>query len=438
MGAGQRVGTVQPGLVVAPDVGGPTAQEGIAAMQQAFKAGILNYDDILDGLTVKPARRQAEMGKLEAEIAKQKTDAQNRPLREEIDRLKMQAERADVGVAAGIAGARAAALTPEDIAEIGGRKAEADVLGSKKVLADIELDMREAHEKINDPEGLKAKYREIITKYEGNLSPGMTLDDLKNEAARVIKQAKQEKINFLQLEAQLKAAQEAGASIREQEGRLRTEMAARPEVKKFAEVYPFYQKVQSVVDLERTGGDAAVTAADDMSMIFSYMKILDPGSTVREGEYATAEGTRSWPESVRALYNKAWLGTKLTPEQRANFAAAAERNVAPHKQAYDQVLDQYRKLAQSYRVDPRNVAPPLEATTPPKPPGAAGWSALLPPPSGLGGAKKPTSDVALKPKTDAALAPGEHWYRLKDGRVVRGILGPPGPDGKPTLRILGQ
>ena len=61
------------------------------------------------------------------------------------------------------------------------------------------------------------------------------------------------------------------------------------------------------------------TAAGDMSMIFTYMKILDPTSVVREGEQATASNAAGVPDRVRNFYNKTITGQKLTTKQRADF-----------------------------------------------------------------------------------------------------------------------
>lgn len=43
---------------------------------------------------------------------------------------------------------------------------------------------------------------------------------------------------------------------------------------------------------------------DDIAFIYSYMKMLDPGSTVREGEYANARNGGSVPEGIMIQYNK--------------------------------------------------------------------------------------------------------------------------------------
>lgn len=64
-------------------------------------------------------------------------------------------------------------------------------------------------------------------------------------------------------------------------------------------------------------------AAAQMALVFSFMKMLDPGSTVREGEYANAENARGVSESVRNQYNKVLNGQFLTPEQVERFVGQA-------------------------------------------------------------------------------------------------------------------
>jgi hypothetical protein len=92
-----------------------------------------------------------------------------------------------------------------------------------------------------------------------------------------------------------------------------------------------YQKVTS----------APETAAGDMSKIFGFMKILDPGSTVREGEYASAENARGVGEKTRALYNKVISGEKLTPSQRAEFDQAAAALVKSQQDQYKRTIEKH-------------------------------------------------------------------------------------------------
>lgn len=65
------------------------------------------------------------------------------------------------------------------------------------------------------------------------------------------------------------------------------------------------------------------TPAGDLSLIFSYMKLLDPNSTVREGEFANAQNAGSIDDKVRNMYNKVKKGTRLTDTQRKDFVASA-------------------------------------------------------------------------------------------------------------------
>lgn len=72
----------------------------------------------------------------------------------------------------------------------------------------------------------------------------------------------------------------------------------------------------------------------DMTLIFNYMKMIDPGSTVREGEYATAEQTRGLDDAIVTLWDKIMDGTKLSLKQRRHFL----------KSAREQAVSQFESL----------------------------------------------------------------------------------------------
>lgn len=88
------------------------------------------------------------------------------------------------------------------------------------------------------------------------------------------------------------------------------------------------------------------TAAGDLALIFNFMKVLDPGSTVREGEFATAQNAGSVGSRIRALYNSVVKGTRLTPDQRADFVSRAtalyknaEKNFADTRKTYTDIAE---------------------------------------------------------------------------------------------------
>ena len=65
------------------------------------------------------------------------------------------------------------------------------------------------------------------------------------------------------------------------------------------------------------------TAAGDISFIYQYMKMLDPGSVVREGEFATAQNAAGVPERISNMYNQVLKGQRLNPRQRQEFLGTA-------------------------------------------------------------------------------------------------------------------
>ena len=66
------------------------------------------------------------------------------------------------------------------------------------------------------------------------------------------------------------------------------------------------------------------TGVGDMSAIFMYMKMLDPGSVVRESEFSAAQQTAGIMQQVTILGNQLLKGDKLSPEQRKEFLSLAE------------------------------------------------------------------------------------------------------------------
>jgi hypothetical protein len=60
-----------------------------------------------------------------------------------------------------------------------------------------------------------------------------------------------------------------------------------------------------------------------MKLIYNFMKMQDPGSTVREGEYASAQNAGAVSDKVANMYNRVLNGESLTPEQRQDFLSQA-------------------------------------------------------------------------------------------------------------------
>lgn len=109
------------------------------------------------------------------------------------------------------------------------------------------------------------------------------------------------------------------------------------------------------------------SAAGDVGLIFALMKMFDPASTVREGEFATAANTGSIPTRIWAAYNKAVAGERLTPGQREDFVNTAKRTYTTQAKSQKQTEQRYRRLAIDAGMNPENVIfgyEPAEGDTP--------------------------------------------------------------------------
>lgn len=94
------------------------------------------------------------------------------------------------------------------------------------------------------------------------------------------------------------------------------------------------------------------TAAGDLSLIFAYMKMLDPTSVVREGEFATAANAGSAFERIGAQYNKILTGERLTEAQRNDFSNRA-KSLYQSAQEQQKIVDaEFSAKAQKFGIDP--------------------------------------------------------------------------------------
>ena len=101
----------------------------------------------------------------------------------------------------------------------------------------------------------------------------------------------------------------------------------------------------------RLQGSLTGTGAGDLSLIFQYMKILDPGSTVREGEFATAQNAGGVDDKVRSLYNQIVEGARLSASQRIDFYERSKDLYKAEKEGYDLNVETFNDLAEKSKVN---------------------------------------------------------------------------------------
>lgn len=151
-------------------------------------------------------------------------------------------------------------------------------------------------------------------------------------------------------ELRLKAAEAkaagGGVSVTDVD-KVRKEFNALPVVKQYHDVSIAVDKMKNAAKVP--------SAAGDLSLIFSFMKTLDPTSTVREGEFANAQNATGVPERVLNQYNRVMKGERLNEAQRADFLTQADHFLAAHKSAYAAAAESYSGLATRRGMEPGDV-----------------------------------------------------------------------------------
>lgn len=119
------------------------------------------------------------------------------------------------------------------------------------------------------------------------------------------------------------------------------------------------------------------TAAGDLALIFNYMKMLDPGSVVREGEFATAQNATGVPQRILNLYNNLNKGERLNADQRKSFGKQAEalfnqagKQEATVRQGIERIARGYGLNTENIFFTPTEVAPTAPGAAPPAAPAA--------------------------------------------------------------------
>ena len=95
-----------------------------------------------------------------------------------------------------------------------------------------------------------------------------------------------------------------------------------------------------------TASAADPSPAGDLALIFNFMKMLDPGSTVREGEFATAAQSANLPTRIVGMYNRLRVGERLPENQRADFFKQAQNIFDASSERARGITDEFVRIAE--------------------------------------------------------------------------------------------
>jgi hypothetical protein len=107
------------------------------------------------------------------------------------------------------------------------------------------------------------------------------------------------------------------------------------------------------VDKEAIMGDAK--ALNDIALIFAFFKMVDPTSTVREGEFANVESAGGVETRFRNMYNRLLNGGRLNDAQRNQIERIARKKNEGALKRVDSAKNKYTKLGNASGVNLQQV-----------------------------------------------------------------------------------
>lgn len=110
-----------------------------------------------------------------------------------------------------------------------------------------------------------------------------------------------------------------------------------------------FQMIQSARNSVQAISNETKNPSDDQNLIYAFAKVMDPGSVVREGEYATVQKyAQKWTDQFGSNVNQVVNGTGfLTPGARENLKKTIEGKYNVEKELYTNVRNQYAQKIDS-------------------------------------------------------------------------------------------
>jgi hypothetical protein len=134
-----------------------------------------------------------------------------------------------------------------------------------------------------------------------------------------------------------------------------------------------YGELQGTFSTLKASADSA-NGPGDIALITGFMKMLDPGSVVRETEFATARDTAGLFMQLQNRLQKAQNGQLLSPEQRKEYVALSQKYLDAAQTRAAQERKDLGIVVKNYKLNPQNV---FGAETAPAQPAALPASATV-------------------------------------------------------------
>ncbi len=231
-------------------------------------------------------------------------------------------------------------------------------------------------------DALLARAQADKAQVEAKYAEKITLADLKKKAADLgltsaqtgsaLAQTKKLGLESQKAALELEALKSSGgldpAKAFEQEEKLRKEFQGRTKV--YGELGTTFNNIKSSAEAKNGPGDIA--------LITGFMKMLDPGSVVRETEFATARDTAGLYERLLNTSQKLQSGQlfALDSKQRQEYVNLAKQYLDSAQKKAGEDKKALGVVVKNYRLNPDNVFGPEDVG------GGAGRGSVNPPTAG--------------------------------------------------------
>jgi hypothetical protein len=283
--------------------------------------------DPANGIFAAGAAMAGLPGSKEAIEGWQKTQEERRASRMEPSVLKEAAAKADKAVADAITAQATATNAPE--------RAAADAALARAQADKAKVDAKFAEQ--NVLADLKKKAADL----------GLTQAQTNSAIAQTRKLGVETATAALQLEA-LKATGGVDPQKKfDQEEKIRKEWQARSKV--YGDLSGTFSNIQASA--------GAKTGPGDIALITGFMKMLDPGSVVRETEFATARDTAGLFDRLANQAQKLQSGQifSLDSKQRQEYVTLAKQYLDAAQKKADQEKKDLGVVVKNYALNPENV-----------------------------------------------------------------------------------
>jgi hypothetical protein len=232
-------------------------------------------------------------------------------------------------------------VAPQLMRTAEGRAALADVMGAQKAMRPEMFTLAEGATQFErDP--MTGEVRQV-----GTSAPKSNLtSDYKNYQSA---QAQGFKGSFMDYQTSLKKAGVEDKSFSRAID-LRKDFRSEP-------VYKAQQEMKSAYSQVKAGLDAQ-TPVGDLAAATKIMKLLDPGSVVRESELGMAMAATGLLDRVTNYAENIVKGTKLTEQQRKDFANLAQSLYGISESEYNKKREEYVGIAKRNNLPLEDVVGP--------------------------------------------------------------------------------